>query len=325
MVEATSGERFDEKLDRECGELGMQLGLVYAVTAVATNLRHQLFMDEILLAVGDSSNEALNQVQALINQKLIIPTDGGGYQVRHRYIADRAVEYFKTNNQLGEPMRGLLFAIASKVHSEASRRSREWQLLIRLLNHDVLMRLVHDAVKIRECYEEVESLLSWDYHYWLQRGCFEVKSGDLGLAQNFLEQARSLEPNDFLVRTEWSYMMLKRAHDAPTELAAPEWAEQAFSELEDAIQERGSTDSYPYHVYGSQGLAWARRAIMTDGERIALLDRLRSVMNEAVRSHSTSRDLHQLWRDIEAEYLEMSLPPAQRRTPTAGTGGEAGE
>ena len=95
----------------------MQLGLVYAVTAVATNLRHQLFMDEILLAVGDSSNEALNQVQALINQKLIIPTDGGGYQVRHRYIADRAVEYFKTNNQLGEPMRGLLFAIASKVHS----------------------------------------------------------------------------------------------------------------------------------------------------------------------------------------------------------------
>jgi hypothetical protein len=313
MVEATSGERFDEKIDRECGELGMELGLVYAVFAVATNLRHFLYMDESLLAIGDASNEALNHVQALINQKLVIPTELGGYQVRHRYIADRVVEYFKSNSQLGDPMRGLLFAFASKVLSETSRKSREWQLLIRLLNHEVLMRLVHDAGEIRECYEEVEGLLSWDYHFWLQRGCFEVKSGDLRLAQNFIEQARSLEPNDFLVRNEWSYMMLKRAHDDPTNLAAQDWAAQAFSELEEAIQERGSTDSYPYHVYGSQGLAWARRAIMTDEERVALLDRLRSVMNEAVRRHSQSRGLQQLRADVEAEYLEMSLPPGQRR------------
>jgi thymidine kinase len=313
MAEATSGERFDDKLDRECSELGMDLGLVYAVVAVATNFRHQLFMDEILLAIGDSSNEALNRVQSLINQKLVIPTESHGYQVRHRYIADRAVDYFKANNQLGEPMRGLLFAIASKVHSDESRRSREWQLFIRLLNHDVLMRLVQDAARIRECYEEVENLLSWDYHFWLQRGCFEVKSGDLRLAQNFLEQARSLQPNDFLVRTEWSYMMLKRAQESPTELAAPEWAEAAFAELEDAIQERGSTDSYPYHVYGSQGLGWARRSIMADEQRIALLERLRSVMNEAVRRHPSARDLQQLRSDIEAEYLEMSLPAEQRR------------
>jgi energy-coupling factor transporter ATP-binding protein EcfA2 len=320
MIQATSGERFEEKLARECEELGLDAGLVYAIVAVATSLRHFLTRDEVLIASGDTSNEALARVNSLIAQRLVVVTEGSQLRVRHRVVADQALDYYRKHGQLGEALRGLLFSVATKVHPDLPRRSREWQLLIRLLNHDLLKRLTDDAAIVRQAYEEVENLLSWDYHYWLQRGSFEVEAGDVRLAQNFLEQARSLARDDPFVQTAWSYMMLKRAYQDPANPAAPEWAEAAFGELEDAISQRGQVDSYPYHVMGSQGLAWARRSVMSDGDKIRLLEGLRGAVREARRLHPAQRDLAQLERDLDREYMLMSLPPDQRRRQTREAG-----
>jgi len=41
-------------------------------------------------------------------------------------------------------------------------------------------------MEARDIYEELESILSWDYHYWLQKGSLEVEAGDIRLAENFL-------------------------------------------------------------------------------------------------------------------------------------------
>lgn len=316
MLEATSGERFEEKLARECEEIGLASGLIYATVCVATNLRQSLTRDEVLIAIGDSSNESLANLNSLITQRLLIVSDTFHLRVRHRVVADQALDHFRKNGQLGEPLRGLLFAMASKVHPGLSRRSREWQLLIRVLNHDLLKRLTDDQNAVRQGYEEVETLLSWDYHYWLQRGSFEVEAGDIRLAQNFLEQARSLARDDPMVQTEWSYMMLKRAYQDPSNPAAGDWATAALAELEDAIQQRGRNDSYPYHVMGSQGLGWVRRAVVSDDEKIRMLERLRAVVREGRRLHPSQRDLEQLQGDLEEEYLSMSLPAHQRRRTT---------
>jgi len=64
-LEATSNENFDEKIDSVCKELGSEFGLPYAVLAIATDLRMSLTRDEVLLAIGDPSNEALNRLQRL--------------------------------------------------------------------------------------------------------------------------------------------------------------------------------------------------------------------------------------------------------------------
>lgn len=313
MLEATSGERFEDKLDRECEEIGLDLGLIYAIVSVVTSLRHFVTRDEILLAVGDSSNEMLGRIDTLASQRLLVTSNGSEIRVRHRVVAERALNHYRRNGQLGEALRGVLFAMAAKVDREASRKSRQWLLLIRLMNHEMLKGLADDASVVRDAYQEIENLLSWDYQYWLQRGSFEVQVGDIRLAQNFLEQARALAPDDPKVQTEWSYMMLKRAYQDPANPSASEWARVAFEELEDAIQVRGRVDSYPYHVLGSQGLAWVRRALFSDDERIELLSRLRSVMREARRLHPGVRDLEQLSHDVERQYLSMALPPEQRR------------
>jgi hypothetical protein len=156
-------------------------------------------------------------------------------------------------------------------------------------------------------YEEVEELLKQDYHYWLQRGSFETEVGDLDLARTFLQQAKGLAQDDPFVETQWAYMTLKRASRRPTDPDSPKDAEIAFSQLEEQITARGRADTYPFHIYGSQGLAWANRALLAPEEKKALLQRMRAVMDEGERYHRGDRALKRLARDVEAAYLRLAV------------------
>ena len=63
MIEATSGRRFDEKVESECRDLGTEAGLLYAIVAIATLHRHAVTRQDVLLAAGDASNETLNRLR----------------------------------------------------------------------------------------------------------------------------------------------------------------------------------------------------------------------------------------------------------------------
>lgn len=301
-------KRFEEKIDRECHELGPDAGLIYATTAIATSLRSYLSKDEILLSMGDSSNEALNRIQQLVNQKLLVEFAGYQIRVRHRVVADRAIDYYRKQGQLREPIKGLLWAIATKSHGQLAKYSRERKLLSRLLNHEFMINITSDKTTPREAYALVEEILFWDYHYYLQRGSYEVEIGDLNLAKNFLDQARSMAPDDYMVETEWAYMTLKRAAMNAASVGAIDRANEAFQELEDAIERRGARDSYPYHVLGSQGISWVRRAVMSKDEKSKLLLRLLNAVRQGVNYHPLQQDLIQLERDLNHEYLMLAVP-----------------
>lgn len=309
MIQATSNEKFEEKIDSECRDLPSDLGLIYCIVALATNLRGSLTRDEIMLASGDPSNEQLNRIQRLLNQHLLISTDGTLIRLRHRVVAERAVDYYRREGMMREPIQGLLWAIATKAHPELPRKSREQGLLFQLMNHGVLIRLTSDRLTPRLAYAQVENLLGWNYHYYLQRGSYEVENGELDLAKNFLDQARSMAPDDYLVQTEWAYMTLKRAAMNAGAVGASDNANEAFTELEDAIDRRGESDFYPYHVLGSQGLSWARRAMITSEEKANLLKRIQIIVKQGVALHPKSKELQQLSVDLERERLLMSVPP----------------
>jgi tetratricopeptide (TPR) repeat protein len=312
MIEATSNERFEEKIDRECQELGLDAGLIYATVAIATSLRSYLTKDEILLSIGDSSNDALNRIQQLINQKLLVELAGYQIRVRHRVVADRAIDYYRNQGQLRDPIKGLLWAIATKSHRQLTKYSRERKLLTRLLNHEFMINITSDNTTPREAYALVEDILFWDYHYYLQRGSYEVETGDLDRAKNFLDQALSMAPDDYMVQTEWAYMALKRAAMNASSVGATDRANEAFQELEDAIDRRGSRDPYPYHVLGSQGLSWIRRAVMSKDEKSKLLLRLLILVRQGVRYHPRQQDLVQLEKDLNQQYLMLAVPSASK-------------
>ena len=176
------------------------------------------------------------------------------------------------------------------------------------MNHEFMINITSDRETPRKAYALVEDVLGWNYHYYLQRGCYEVEAGDIDLAKNFLDQARAMAPDDYRVRTEWAYMTLKRAASNAASVGAGNRAQEAFEELEDAIESRGRTDPRPYHILGSQGLAWVRRAIIGRDEQARLLSGLLYRVKEGIKHHPRQRDLRQLAEDIEREYLMTTVP-----------------
>jgi hypothetical protein len=191
-----------------------------------------------------------------------------------------------------------------------ARSVRPWRLLRHVINHDFLIRVI-GADAGRNLYGELEGLLLWDYHFWLQRGSLEVEVGDLALAENFLNQARGLARNDPYVETEYSYLLLRKAIENPASSFAPELVREATETLISWIERVGERDYYPYHVLGSQGIAWARRGISSSVERDRFLRSIIFHLEAGCRNHPRAVELKKLLDDVRREQLEIAVPPQQ--------------
>ncbi len=176
-----------------------------------------------------------------------------------------------------------------------------------MTNHDFLIRVVGtDAA--RNLYAELEGLLEWDYHYWLQRGSLEVETGDLAYAENFLNQARGLAPAEPYVETEYSYLLLRKAIDNPTSNAAPEFVREATESLAALIDRVGHRDVYPYHVLGSQGISWARRGMTSSVDKDRFLRGIIAQLEDGCRNHPRATELKNLLEDLKREQIEIAVP-----------------
>lgn len=304
MIEATSGERFDEKIVRECTELSGRPAVIYAIAVLATAHRYPLGRDQLLLALRDPGLDAMADVRRLAERGLLV-VSGGNYLARHRAVAERALEFYRQNGQLASPIVGLAFALASQMTVATPRYSRERQLLNRLTNHDWLRRRLAPS-DARSVYVALEDVMRDDFHYWLQRGAFDVEEGDLRSARNFLEQARGLRPDDYMVQTEWSYLALKDACDHPEDPDMDDRVAEALGQLEEAIRARGDTDSYPYHVYGNQGLAWCHHLHSSEDKR-ELLARLKQVVDDGARAHPRDPMIAELVERLQRAYLMTAV------------------
>jgi len=308
MYYATSGERLQDRVYSECEDLSGSSRLAYGMTALVTSERQWISRDELILGIGAigpaaPSNQELNEVQRLIDRELILATDGE-LRLRHRWIAETVLDFYITNGLVTNVIKAFAFVLAVKVDPQMTWHRRERRLLRRIINHDFLIRTVADAAAIREVYSFLEDTLAWDYHYWLQRGSFEVEVGDLDIAENFLNSAQSLAPErDYYVDTEYAYLMLKKSAKHPRASNSAERAEKALLDLEYVMRQHGGQDSYSFHIYGSQGLSWARRATLTRDARLSLLKRLLDAVNRGSELHSNNRDLKQLKEDLRRECM----------------------
>ena len=181
-------------------------------------------------------------------------------------------------------------------------------MLRAVLNHEFLARTIYPE-PAKNLYASLEQLLSWDSHYWLQRGSLEVEFGSIALAENFPSQARGLAPDDPFVDTEWAYLLFRKAIDNPRAAEALTYAGDAMAMLEGLIDRPGYIDSYPYHVLGSQGLAWARRAVMGRAERGRLLTQILRRLEQAKTLFPHMAEIAQLYTDVRREYLMTAVEP----------------
>lgn len=308
MYKATTGEEFEEKVQSEATQLMGPLRSVYSLLCVATAQRQYLTRDEVLLALGDEAASGIDALDRLVARHMVVATPPTyRYTARHRVVADFVLTKLQEIGELKDVLIRLAFVAGSKVTPGVDRHGRMWRLLKRITSHDFLRRLigVHGA---RELYETVENLLAFDYHYWLQRGSLEVEVGDLRLAEQFLDQARSLAADDYKVQTEYAYLLMRKGIERPADPDAPKFVMRGMEALEEVILFRGKTDPYPFHVLGSQGIAWVHRAGLDPVENRRLLDRLLNATEQGVRLHPRERDLVQLRDDVHREVLLTAVP-----------------
>lgn len=305
MYKATTGLEFKEKMVEEMMELEGTQRFIYSLVALASSYRFPITKDEIIIAIGDRSNTALNEIDKLISlHLLVIERDGESLGTRHRIIAKTLVDALKTQGGLYDLIFGLLLAAATKTVDNLRMGSRPHRMLRTFMNHDFLYEVL-ELDQCRNIYDECEQLLTDNFHYWLHRGSLEVEHGDLSLAENFLSQARGIAPADVFVLNEWAYLLFKKAIKVPGSLEAPELVEEATKLLSGLI---ATTDKnvYPYHVLGSQGLAWARRGIADPDDRASYLRELHTQLEKACVKYSGNKELQQLTSDLQREYLLLA-------------------
>ena len=310
MINATSGEKFEEKAQSELIDLTGIDRYTYAIVCVASSLGHYLTKDEVLLAAGNAVNEAAEALDTLAARHVLVsrpPTYE--YRARHRVIAELVQGRLQALGELKDVVVGLAFAASSKVNPAMPKHERPWRLLNRLMGHEFLGRVL-GVMDAREVYGEIESLVAFDYHYWLQRGSLEVQLGELVWATQYLDQARSLASHDYLVQTAYGDLQMRKASESPDRHRALAYLEEGMAILENVITVHGRTTPYPFHVLGSQGLHWSRvEATMTGVAKREFLGMILERVKTGCGLHPRSEQLKRLVPVIEREILYTVTVP----------------
>lgn len=267
MIQVVTGKRFEDKVASEFRELDPDQEAVYATVCVFESAivfkKRGIEQEDLLQIVSGRSapRPALYRAIAkLIRDRFLILAPDGTVRCRQRTIADTVVETVLKKNQprLSDVVEFLLkfyaqYAAESRDNDDPYRR-----IMIRLLNHSLMVSLRLQPAKVREIYDTVHELLRDNFHYWLQRGEYELERGHLGIAENHLETAKGCEggATDHYVLTAWSATRLRRSTVSPADGTLRERAVQAVGVLEEVTRRHGGASPHSFAVVARRGTEW---------------------------------------------------------------------
>jgi hypothetical protein len=310
MLSATSGRKFEYKVVEEYNEMDADMKRIYCVLSIASALKCSLTKADMIGSVRDYGNDVLNAFEKLFQRHLVVEDRARPlhFKVRHRVIAERLMGEIHGQGHFIKAMIGLVSHVANSEHPDSLRKTAKGRMMIGLINHEFLQRHISPQ-QCEEVYAELEICLSNYYHFWLQRGSLAVKHDRLAQAENFLGQARGLYPGlNPLIENEYAYMLFKKACERPSDFNAVAYVDEAQAILESLMRHPRRTP-HPFHVFGSQGLAWLNRGIHDPDEQKEYISKLRQIVQQGIDEFPHNPELGKLIRDLNRRYYEMGLDP----------------
>ncbi|MFG3583989.1 hypothetical protein [Streptomyces sp. NPDC047990] len=267
MIQVVTGKRFEEKVASEYHELDSEQVSVYATVCVfesAIVFKKRGIEQEDLLQIvsgrgapNPSMNRAINR---LVDRRFLTLAPDGTVRCRQRTIADTVVDTVLKKNpiQLAAVIEYLLRFYAQYAADIRDNDDPYRRILIRLLNHSLMVSLRLKPIQVRDIYSTVHELLQDNFHYWLQRGEYELERGDLGVAENHLETAQGCEggASDHFVLTAWSAIRLRRSTQSPADGSLRDRAFEAIRVLEDVTRRYGGASPHSFSVIARRGTEW---------------------------------------------------------------------
>ena len=305
MHYATFGRDFGEKAKDELKEMTVDQQAIYGLISVASAHRFPLGQDDIGIGCSDQGTSWLQTLDALVRRKLIIQFNSGLFRARHRMIAQFVYESLVEDGRLSNIASALIRIGATKTTKFSSRDARHGRLLRTFINHNFVRRGV-GLMQGRQLYSDFEGALSWDYHYWLHRGALELEAENLDVAENFLNQAKSINDNDVYIDNELAYLAFKKANLRPGHHDSSTLVTDAILTLNDIVKRRPDQVAHAYHIMGHQGLIWAKVGISDPKERQSFLEYLEKKIKRAVNVSDTEmmKNLHE---DVRRAILGMAV------------------
>jgi len=309
LLEATSGQRFEDKIGQECDNLAPDLVLPYATLALATNFHYELGVGDLLATMDELSGDGLLLIDRLIRQHLVLKINGQQLVARHPVIAREVVNHLQRCGQIAIPITNLAVLLASN-HYSALPTTRERRLLTRLMNHEFLGQRIPHVSQVRELYADLEPFMDQDPHYFLQRGSYELERGDMALAENFLAQARGFADGDYMVETEWAYLTMKRACSEPTNIRAGDWFQEGTDLLLDVIDQYGDRSPNTFVILAQRSIEWVEVAPIDFDAKRRLLESTKRTIERGVRRHGGNQQFAAAKVALQDAYLDLARPQA---------------
>lgn len=309
MREATRGKGFDEIIQDEfSGIQPLEARLLYLVAALPSMNHSTIRRGQLIASTDLSPSEALSLIEDNLSGILLpYENDTQRLQIRHPLIAEYVVGQVCPRALLAEAYIRFLQVLAHDVPPIRERRgSRLFRVYRDTINHTALHSVFLKQVPLcRKIYESIGHHFQEDGHYWLQYGLYELEFGDLDFAENFLLQADALMHEDPWVRTSIGYLMARKGVEAHSLMAAEEFFNRGVEILRGEIATT-KQNPYPYHVLGSQGLAFIRRWVPKSSQAERLRELHREVA-EGCKKYPLASQLQNLADAIKKAELETLI------------------
>lgn len=307
MREATSGLPFDKILQDEFESLVPQESkILYLCVALATEAGYRISIQQFLGCSALRASETLNILERNLRD-IVIKTSASDDKLllRHRTIAEYAVDQMASRGLLREAYIRLLGALADSVNKH-NLKSSAFRLYRILINHTAIYRRFEQKIdEARAIYDALSDRFSQSHQFWLQYGSLELEGENVDYAKNYLDQAESLSPDDLYVSTAQGHLMFKRAILANNKAEAAKFLEQAQTMMSEIIRQPRN-DAYACHIYCSQTYRWL--GIWTEGDEFVKgLEPLREMLQRASNQFGGDRRITEMSALVERAYLQQAV------------------
>ena len=310
MREATEGKGFDEIIQSEFVSLpSNESKVLYLCVALCTDAGYRIEKSEFIRCARVEPSVALDILErTLIGMVLRTGSGENLLLLRHRRIAEFLVGQGAARAVLLEAYRRLL-PVLLPTGDETLIPSRRFRLYRELINHQTLfVRFASEPSLARDLYDELESLVSNDVHFYLQYGCYEMQLGQYDFATNYLQQARAIEPGNRFVINAQGQLLLKRAVAADSKEEAVRLRDEGKTLLVGNYDVMGHYDAHYYSIVAGQEFLWIKTWCSDSSERASELEELQSFTTKGLREFPRSRELSDLNEKAKDEYLRCALP-----------------
>jgi tetratricopeptide (TPR) repeat protein len=224
-------------------------------------------------------------------------------------LADFMLKHCASLDMLKDAYIRVLSVLAPELKN-TQNNSRKFNLYKSLVNHQVLYnRFRNDINQARDVYDSISDFFNDDAHFWLQYGSLEIEGdgGDLTLAENYLNQAESLNPKYHYIQNAKCSLFYRQSGVQNDYSIALEYKRKADELGAKLLSDSGIDDPHTHHIVCRGEYYFIIKWVDNKEERKQKLSTLRSRIIKSIKLYPRDKKLDQALAAINRAYVQLGL------------------